>query len=171
MIRLLAHPFPSSPVTQLVSLSQSSCVSPTLWCRLSSLLAGDGGGGGRGAKYEREKAWPSVYYLIPETLFFALFMWKHMRSFITTTIDKRKKLLHFWLYFIFNLFYPGNQSTHRYVLPILNSLLKLTNNSSVRHVLNHVFIIYFSVCAHQPHLTCLNPFKTETLRMSVIYGS
>jgi hypothetical protein len=56
MIRLHARPLPTLPVIKL-SILLSLPV-----CRLSSLLTGEGkGGGGRGAEsYHREKAWASI---------------------------------------------------------------------------------------------------------------
>jgi hypothetical protein len=58
-IRLLAHPLsPALFSHQVVSLSQSSCVSPS-----SLLTGGVGGECGRGAKpYDREKALHSINY-------------------------------------------------------------------------------------------------------------
>ncbi len=58
MIGLLANPLPLPPVSKL-----------SLFLRLpvshrSSLLTGEGGGGGWGDKYDREKAWPSINHSI-----------------------------------------------------------------------------------------------------------
>jgi hypothetical protein len=48
---------------QVVSLSQSSCVSPV------DLLTGGGEWGGRGAEsYDRERVWPSVNHFILSVL-------------------------------------------------------------------------------------------------------
>ncbi len=62
MIRLLVHPLHPLPRQQVVSLSQSYCVSPV------ELTAGRGGGeGGRGVKiksHDRKKAWPSINHSI-----------------------------------------------------------------------------------------------------------
>jgi hypothetical protein len=57
MIRLIAHPLPPSPVSNM-SLFLGLSV-----CRRSSLLTGEGGGGGQGAKsYDREETGPSISF-------------------------------------------------------------------------------------------------------------
>ncbi len=44
-------------------LPSATCLSFSVF--LSSLLTGEGGGGGRGAKsYDREKAWPSINHSV-----------------------------------------------------------------------------------------------------------
>jgi hypothetical protein len=73
MIRLFAHHLPPPPSSQqVVSISQSFCVS-AVERRLKRGDWREGGEGGRGAElYDREKAWPSIKHSILSGLFHSL---------------------------------------------------------------------------------------------------
>jgi hypothetical protein len=89
MIRLLAHPLPLLSRQQVVSLSQSSCVSPV---KLNDRRGREVGW--RGAKsYDREKAWSSINHsILSEWSCSCLFQWARTVLIVERGIPPKERL-------------------------------------------------------------------------------
>jgi hypothetical protein len=163
-------PFPPS-TDSIFSLFLSLSV-----CLRSSLLTEEGRGGRWGTKSFRTRESLTLYKSFNTLWYIDQKLFTFMR-----TIAKRKNFIYIarlFFYFLVVFYFKSFLLRESSNLPLYLYLpFWIVCSNYLTILLCAMFciiqynIIYFSVCSHQPHLTCLNPFKTETSRMSIIYGS
>jgi len=109
-------------------------------CRRSSLLTEEGGGGRWGTKSFRTRESLTLYKSFNTLWYIDQKLFTFLR-----TIAKRKNFIYIarlFFYFLVVFYFKSfllraSSNLPLKILAILNSLLKLSNDPSVRHVLNH----------------------------------